>query len=133
MTRSGSAPSSKSVIAAGGVGINIEDGRGAPELLAAKIRAARAAGARIGVPLFINARIDVYLRSLVPPDQAVAEVIRRAGMYREAGADGAFPAGIVQPGRRSAPCPRDRHARQRARRGRSAAGRRRCATWASRG
>jgi 2-methylisocitrate lyase-like PEP mutase family enzyme len=87
----------EAVIGAGGIGINVEDGRGAPELLAAKIGAARAAGARLGVPLFINARIDVYLRSLVPPDQAVEEVIRRARMYREAGADGAFPAGIVEP------------------------------------
>ncbi len=87
----------EAVIASGGVGINIEDGRGAPELLAAKIRAARAAGARMGVPLFINARIDVYLRSLVPADRAVEEVLRRARMYHEAGADGAFPAGIVEP------------------------------------
>ena len=85
----------EAVIEAGAVGINIEDGRGAPELLAAKIRPRREPERRMGVPLFINARIDVYLRSLVPPERAVAEVIRRATMYREAGADGAFPAGIV--------------------------------------
>ena len=59
----------EAVIEAGGVGINIEDGRGSPELLAAKIRAARAVADRMGVPLFINARIDVYLKSLVPAGQ----------------------------------------------------------------
>ena len=83
------------VMDAGGIGINIEDGRGAPELLASKIRAARAVADRMGVPLFINARIDVYLRSLVPAEQATTEVIRRAALYREAGADGAFPAGVI--------------------------------------
>lgn len=87
----------EAVIEAGAVGINLEDGRGSPELLVAKIFAARASADVLGVPLFINARIDVYLKSLVPPDRAVDEVIRRAALYRDAGADGAFPAGITNP------------------------------------
>jgi 2-methylisocitrate lyase-like PEP mutase family enzyme len=87
----------EAVIEAGAIGINIEDGRTSPELLAAKIRAARTVAERLAVPLFINARIDVYLKALVPPEQAVTEVVRRAALYREAGADGAFPAGIRSP------------------------------------
>ena len=81
------------LIDAGVVGINIEDGHGAPALLCRKIEQARAAAARAGVALFINARTDVYLKGLVPPAQRVAECLTRAALYREAGADGLFAAG----------------------------------------
>jgi 2-methylisocitrate lyase-like PEP mutase family enzyme len=47
------------VVAAGGVGINIEDGTRAPDLLCAKIEQAKAAARRLGVDLFVNARADV--------------------------------------------------------------------------
>jgi 2-methylisocitrate lyase-like PEP mutase family enzyme len=80
----------RAIIDAGGVGINIEDASKPPDLLVAKIEAARAAGAAAGVELFINARTDVYLAGLVPADQAVDESIARAARYREAGADGIF-------------------------------------------
>jgi 2-methylisocitrate lyase-like PEP mutase family enzyme len=59
-------------------------------LLAAKIAAAKAVAKRVGVDLFINARTDVYLRSLVSPDLAVSETIKRARLYQNAGADGIF-------------------------------------------
>jgi 2-methylisocitrate lyase-like PEP mutase family enzyme len=85
------------VIDAGAVGINIEDGLEAPELLAAKIEAVRKAADRSGVPLFINARTDIYLRRLAEGEAAVAEVLRRAALYKVAGADGLFAAGIVVP------------------------------------
>jgi 2-methylisocitrate lyase-like PEP mutase family enzyme len=78
------------VIEAGAVGINIEDGRGAPELLAAKIARARATAARLGVDLFVNVRTDVYLKGLVPGPARVAETLARAQLYRDAGADGLF-------------------------------------------
>lgn len=78
------------LIDAGAVGINIEDGEGKPRLLSAKIAAARAASDAAGIPLFVNARTDVYLRALVPADEAVAETVVRARGYREAGADGIF-------------------------------------------
>ena len=78
------------VIDAGAVGINIEDGTGAPELLCKKIEAARAAAARAGVTLFINARCDVYLLNLAHGGAALAETIRRGKLYRDAGADGLF-------------------------------------------
>lgn len=80
---------------AGAVGINIEDGSAAPELLCAKIAAARRGAARAGVELFVNARTDVYLRGLVPSERAVAETIARARLYREAGCDGVFVPGAA--------------------------------------
>lgn len=86
------------VIDAGAVGINIEDGGGAPDLLAAKIDAVRKAADRAGAPLFINARTDVYLRGLAEGEAAVAEVLRRAALYRNAGADGLFAPGVIAPG-----------------------------------
>jgi 2-methylisocitrate lyase-like PEP mutase family enzyme len=78
------------VVGAGAVGINIEDGQGSPDLLCAKIAAAKAAAARAGVDLFVNARTDVLLRGLVPPERAVAETLERARRYRDAGCDGLF-------------------------------------------
>jgi 2-methylisocitrate lyase-like PEP mutase family enzyme len=83
------------VIDAGAVGINIEDGSNDPALLCAKIESARRAAARAGVALYVNARTDVYLRSLVPAPQAVDEVVARAKRYREAGADGIFVPGLT--------------------------------------
>jgi len=85
------------VIEAGAVGINIEDGTGAPDVLCAKIEQARRAATRLGVELFVNARTDVYLRSLVPPEGRVDETIRRAALYRGAGADGIFAPGVTDP------------------------------------
>ncbi len=78
------------IIDAGAVGLNIEDGAGPPDLLCAKIEAARQSAARADVDLFINARTDVYLRTLATGDAAVEEVVRRAERYRAAGCDGLF-------------------------------------------
>lgn len=69
---------------AGAAGINIEDGTESPELLCKKIEAAKRAG------VFVNARVDVLLKKLVPREQAIDEGIRRAALYREAGCDGIF-------------------------------------------
>jgi 2-methylisocitrate lyase-like PEP mutase family enzyme len=82
---------------AGAVGCNIEDGANPPEMLAAKIGAARQATERLGIDFFINARIDVYLRQLVPPAERVAESLRRARLYRDAGASGIFVPAVVAP------------------------------------
>jgi 2-methylisocitrate lyase-like PEP mutase family enzyme len=80
------------LIEIGAAGINIEDGRGDPDLLAAKIRAIKAAARDKSADIFVNARTDVYLANLVPDDAKRAETIRRGLLYREAGADGFFPA-----------------------------------------
>ncbi|WNH51093.1 isocitrate lyase/PEP mutase family protein [Stenotrophomonas oahuensis] len=80
----------------GVVGINLEDGTGAPALLADKIAAIRAALA--GRPFFINARTDVYLRGLAEGQAAVAMTVERLQAYAAAGADGAFVPGLKEPG-----------------------------------
>ena len=86
------------VLQAGAVGINIEDGSKDPALLCAKIAAARAAATRVGVDLFINARIDVWLRGLAPAGERVAETLARAARYQAAGANGLFAPGITDDG-----------------------------------
>lgn len=85
----------EAVIAAGAVGINIEDGASPPELLVRKIEVAREVADRRNVKLFINARTDVYLRGLVPAEDRVAETLKRAALYQAAGADGLFAAGVT--------------------------------------
>lgn len=79
---------------AGAAGINIEDGAGAPALLCRKIEAIKAAAARAGVDIFINARCDVWLKNLAP-GRAVEEVLLRARDYAAAGADGLFAPGVT--------------------------------------
>ena len=83
------------VIDAGGVGINIEDGTRDPDLLSAKIERSKATGARLGVDLFVNARVDVYLRNLAPAEGRIEETLSRAERYRAAGADGIFVPGVT--------------------------------------
>jgi 2-methylisocitrate lyase-like PEP mutase family enzyme len=85
------------VLAAGAIGINLEDGRAAPEVLAAKIGVAKRVAARGGHELFVNARTDVYLKNLARGEAAVAETLRRAAIYRAAGADGLFVPAVVAP------------------------------------
>jgi 2-methylisocitrate lyase-like PEP mutase family enzyme len=83
------------LVAGGVVGINIEDGHKAPSLLCDKIAAARAAAAAQGVALFINARIDTWLRGLAPVGQRVPETLARAARYRAAGASGLFAPAVT--------------------------------------
>lgn len=78
------------LIAMGAAGINIEDGKEAPDVLVAKIKAIKAAAKSKGVDIFINARTDVYLQNLVPDADKLSETIRRGQLYRDAGADGLF-------------------------------------------
>ena len=85
------------VIGAGAVGINLEDGAGTPDLLCAKIEAVKAAAAKAGVDLFVNARTDVYLKRLAPPERAVEATIERARRYRAAGCDGIFVPALAEP------------------------------------
>jgi 2-methylisocitrate lyase-like PEP mutase family enzyme len=81
------------VAAAGGVGINLEDGTGAPDLLAAKIDAVKSA-----VPdVFVNARVDVYLKRLVPSERALDEALARVERYTKAGCDGVFVPALAAP------------------------------------
>ncbi|MGI5135016.1 isocitrate lyase/PEP mutase family protein [Streptomyces sp. CA-106110] len=91
----------RAVLAAGAVGVNIEDGlyggdapvRPAAEQ-AERIAAARQAADAAGVPLFVNARVDTYLRGA----GELSETLERAAAYLAAGADGVFVPGAVDPG-----------------------------------
>jgi 2-methylisocitrate lyase-like PEP mutase family enzyme len=86
------------IVDAGAVGVNVEDGAGSPDLLAAKIRHMKDATARAGIDLWINARVDVYLRRLQEGEAAYEETVARARRYREAGADSIFvPAATAEP------------------------------------
>ncbi|MES3025211.1 MAG: isocitrate lyase/phosphoenolpyruvate mutase family protein [Pseudomonadota bacterium] len=85
------------LIELGVVGINLQDGAAHPDLLCAKIDAARRAADRLGVALYINARTDVFCRALVAPGERVAETLARAARYRDAGADGLFTLGLAAP------------------------------------
>lgn len=89
------------LIEAGAVGINLEDGGGTPDLLCAKIAQVRRVATELGVNLYINARVDVYLRGLGPEAGRLAETCARAARYRDAGASGIFapkvePAAIAE-------------------------------------
>jgi 2-methylisocitrate lyase-like PEP mutase family enzyme len=75
---------------AGAVGINLEDGAASVELTCAKVANIRKRLAAAGIDLFINLRTDVYLRQLVAEEKRLEETLRRAALYRDAGADGLF-------------------------------------------
>lgn len=85
------------LIQAGAIGINLEDGHGAHELHLRKIEGARRASEREGVDLFINARTDVFLHKLAPPEGAVEETIKRGLAAKNAGASGLFVPALVVP------------------------------------
>ncbi|MEV6543824.1 isocitrate lyase/phosphoenolpyruvate mutase family protein [Streptomyces sp. NPDC051665] len=97
----GVADTVRAVLAAGAVGVNIEDalygGEGVLRPVAEqaeRIAAAREAADAEGVPLFVNARIDTYLRGV----GGVDATLERAAAFRAAGADGIFVPGVVEPG-----------------------------------
>ncbi|GAA1085567.1 isocitrate lyase/phosphoenolpyruvate mutase family protein [Kitasatospora arboriphila] len=92
------------VLAAGAVGINIEDARtdGGPGLRpteeqAERIAAARRAADDADIPLYINARVDTYLRAVGTGETRLKETIERAAAYLEAGATGIFVPGVTDP------------------------------------
>lgn len=85
------------VLAAGAVGINIEDGDRAPADFAERLAAARAAADAAGVPLYVNARVDTYLRGLGDPATRLEETLARAAAYLRAGASGIFVPGVTDP------------------------------------
>ncbi|MGO4147398.1 isocitrate lyase/phosphoenolpyruvate mutase family protein [Paenarthrobacter sp. YAF11_1] len=81
------------ILAAGAVGINLEDGSRDPDEFCARISAARDAAQHAGKDLFINARTDVFLAGGGTVQQQIAEALARAEKYVEAGADGIFVPG----------------------------------------
>lgn len=85
----------------GAVGCNLEDtdhragGLVAAETHAQRLADIRAAADEAGVPIVLNARVDAFLPSAgVPEQDRLAEVLRRGGLYRDAGADCVYPIGM---------------------------------------
>jgi 2-methylisocitrate lyase-like PEP mutase family enzyme len=89
-------------IEVGAVGCNLEDSlptngklREIDEQIA-RIRSARQAADGASLPFFINARTDVFIQG--SPDEhniaMVSAAIKRAGVYKDAGADGLFVPGL---------------------------------------
>jgi 2-methylisocitrate lyase-like PEP mutase family enzyme len=92
----------RAVIAAGAVGINIEDGMPGHGPLrdaaaaAARVRAARMAATESGVPIVINARVDHWMQhDDGDPAARLADAIERAKAYLAAGADCIYPIGLA--------------------------------------
>jgi 2-methylisocitrate lyase-like PEP mutase family enzyme len=90
------------ILQTGVVGFNLEDGTPSPdkpvrtiEDASARIRAARAAATAIGIPAFINARVDLYIKNVGDPAGRFDETVRRGKAYLAAGADCIYPFGLV--------------------------------------
>ncbi|MET7476936.1 isocitrate lyase/phosphoenolpyruvate mutase family protein [Streptomyces sp. NPDC005648] len=79
---------------AGAVGVNLEDGMGPLERHIAKIAAVKSAAP----DLFVNARTDTYWSGEVSGDDGISETLRRLDAYQQAGADGVFVPGLIDPG-----------------------------------
>ena len=95
------ARTTREVIEAGAVGMNLEDTSGQADqpllpldLVLEKIKAVRETAAALRVPLVLNARTDVYLLEGGNPDADYAETVRRLVAFRDAGADCVFAPGL---------------------------------------
>ena len=94
-TPQAAAETARGVVAAGAVGMNLEDtgpdGNLLPlEAQVERIRAARGAAEKSGVPIVINARTDAFAMRDLTGDRRIAEAVRRANAYLDAGGDCAF-------------------------------------------
>jgi len=90
------------LVAAGAVGLNLEDVTSDTEesqvelgLQVKKIRAIKDTSAKLGVPLVINARTDVYLMPIGPEATRFERTVERLRAYRDGGADCVFVPGVV--------------------------------------
>jgi 2-methylisocitrate lyase-like PEP mutase family enzyme len=98
------ARTTRELIQAGVVGLNLEDATGRSdqplsplELAVEKIKAARQAAVEMRAQIVINARTDVYLLPGGNPDADYSEALRRLLAFRDAGADCVFAPGLKDP------------------------------------
>lgn len=91
----------KGLVQAGAIGLNLEDATDDPKnpvsdlsLQIEKIRAIRETATSLGVPLVLNARTDLYLKSVGEPESRFGEAVRRLAAFRDAGADCLFVPGV---------------------------------------
>jgi 2-methylisocitrate lyase-like PEP mutase family enzyme len=90
------------LLGAGAAGMNLEDSdhHGGSTLVEAeahaeRLAAVKAAAQSAGVDLFLNARVDVFIHRLGSPEEQLAEGLRRARLYRAAGADCIYPIALA--------------------------------------
>jgi 2-methylisocitrate lyase-like PEP mutase family enzyme len=95
------AQTAREVLAAGAVGMNLEDAiHDRPDLLAdlslqkERIRAVVETSARASVPFVLNARTDVFLAGIGSPETRLARTVERLNAYRGAGAQCLFAPGV---------------------------------------
>ena len=95
------ANTTRELIEAGVVGMNLEDASGrrdqplsSLELAVDKVRAAREAAVQLRAQIVINARTDIYLLPGGNPDADYSEAVRRLVAFRDAGADCVFAPGL---------------------------------------
>jgi len=95
------AETARQVIAAGAVGMNLEDAiPDKPDALAdlnlqiEKIRAVNEISERAGIAFVLNARTDVFLAEIGAAETRLARAIERLNAYREAGAQSLFAPGV---------------------------------------
>lgn len=86
------------LIAIGAAGLNYEDTdhysdvKLVPaEQQAERVTALKAAGKAAGADLVVNARVDVFIHKQGTPEEQLAEGLRRARLYKDAGADCIYP------------------------------------------
>jgi 2-methylisocitrate lyase-like PEP mutase family enzyme len=89
------------IIRTGVVGINLEDSTTHADTpmrtiedAVDRIHAARDAARAAGVPIVINARMDLYLKHVGDDEARFSETVRRGKAYIAAGADCLFPFGL---------------------------------------
>ncbi len=93
----------RGVIAAGAVGVNLEDSRGifnplyTLEEQVERIAAAREEARHADLALVINARTDTYLFQIGEEATRLEDTLSRARAYLQAGADSIFVPGVVDP------------------------------------
>ena len=94
----------KQLLATGIVGINIEDTDKKTnsilpvETQCEKIKLIKKVSQAVGVPLFVNARADVYLRGkdFDTPESKFEEALKRGRAYKAAGADCFYPIAMTR-------------------------------------
>lgn len=85
----------RAVVEAGASGVNIEDGLGAGQREINEQAERYAAAREAGPDLYINARIDTYLRQVGDPADRLERTLQRAEAFLEAGASGIFVPGVT--------------------------------------
>src|SRR5208282_5112189 len=95
------ARTTRELIQAGVVGMNLEDASGRQDqplsslqLAVEKIQAAREAAVQLREQIVINARTEIYLLAGGNPDADYSEALRRLVAFRDAGADCVFAPGL---------------------------------------